>query len=364
MKLNITGQTLKITAGIETSLSFKPTYSLPDSNTIPIHIDASNISSVNSDNRIDEMNMVANLAGVTTISGSVGVGSTYLCTGSLTSYKPDWDSNYGGSIEFDCQNNSSTRNTWSKVGLGTPVIGYNTGEYGYAYSVELWWNQLAGSILTGTGSRWYAASYYGGTIVGPNDLYEYWSSAATYRKRYGIHIGMQPYQTGNASDGYNYPGYKLNARAEYKKLQSYNTADNWRIFCTLGQTIPYLQMDRWYHVIFVYDLANQLGDGIKLYGYLNGRLDNVVGPDNNIVGNYQADQLPNPMSLLNTATDGNADMCFGGNTLGTSGAYARQPPFGRMGEFRLYDKALTANEVLENYIKTKDRYEPDIGITY
>ena len=88
MKLDITGQTLKITAGIETSLNFKPTFAMVDSNVTPLHIDASNILSVNADNRIDEMNMVANLAGVTTISGSVGVGSTYLCTGSSTAYKP------------------------------------------------------------------------------------------------------------------------------------------------------------------------------------------------------------------------------------------------------------------------------------
>ena len=345
------------------SFSFKPTYSLPDSNVTPIHIDPSNILCVNADNRIDDMNVVANLAGVTTISGSVGVGSTYPCTGyaGVSAYKPDWDSNYKGSIEFDCVNNSVTRLTWSKVGLGTPVIGYNTGEYGYSYSVELWWNQLAGYMYSGTNNRWYAASYYGGTIYGPEDFYEYWSSAATYRKRYGIHIGMQPYRIGNASDGYDYPGYKLNASAQYTKFQSYNVDDNWRIFCSIGQRVPYLAMDRWYHATFVYDLGNQLGDGIKLYGYLNGRLDNVVGPDNNIVGNYQADQLPNPMSLLNTATDGNADMCFGGNSQGTSSASPKQPPFGRLGQFRLYDRALTADEVLENYIKTKDRYEPDIG---
>ena len=46
MKLDITGQTLKITAGIETSLNFKPTFVLPDSNVIPLHIDPSNILSV------------------------------------------------------------------------------------------------------------------------------------------------------------------------------------------------------------------------------------------------------------------------------------------------------------------------------
>ena len=353
MKLDITGQTLKITAGIETSLIIKPTFVLPDSNVTPLHIDASNILSVNADNRIDEMNMVANLAGITTISGSVGVGSTYLCTGSSTAYKPDWDSEYGGSIEFDTSGTSNVdnRNVWSKIGIGTPVIGYNTFDYGYSYAAEIWWRQTGGYQYSGTNGRWYHAWREGGTIYGPEDLYEYGELGdATYRRRYALHIGYNPKRITVGYNNFEYTGYSISAGANYQRNQSNTIRDRWSLSVSLGD--GQLVIEEWYHALWVFDLANQLGGGIKLYGYLNGRLYNTSEPQN-LIGNFYSDSLPDPMSLFNTNDDTNS-MRFGDN-----GGIA--PPFGRMGEFRLYDRALTSDEVLENYMKTKDRFEPDIG---
>ena len=359
MKLDITGQTLKITAGIETSLNFKPTFAMVDSNVTPLHIDASNILSVNADNRIDEMNMVANLAGVTTISGSVGVGSTYLCTGSSTAYKPDWDSNNGGSIEFETSNLTYTNNmsNWGKIGVGTPVIGYNTFDYGQSYAAEIWWRQTGGNQYGGTNGRWYQAYYYGGTIYGPETLYEYGELGdSTYRRRYALHIGYNPKRTGSSYYGYDYPGYTLNGVANYQKNQSNTIVDRWYLGAGLGNGA--LIIEKWYHALWVFDIANQLGDGIKIYGYLNGRLYATEEP-RFLIGNYNSGVLPDPMSLVNTNDDTNS-MSFGGNR-DTASAGAKAPPFGRMGEFRLYDRALTSDEVLETYMKTKDRFEPDIG---
>ena len=82
----------------------------------------------------------------------------------------------------------------------------------------------------------------------------------------------------------------------------------------------------------------------------------------NIIGNGQADQLPDPVSLVNTNYDRN-NIVFGGNLYDNYSNVGRNmSPFGNLGKFRLYNRALTGDEVLENFMQSKDRFEPDVGL--
>ena len=169
---------------------------------------------------------------------------------------------------------------------------------------------------------------------------------------------MSPKRVTISSNNFRYQRYAISSSAKYAIFQSGTLEDQWALYNSTGYR---LISEKWQHIVFVYDLANQLGGGIKSYAYLNGYLINTSEPQN-IYGNGQADQLPDTVSLVNTNYDRN-NIVFGGNLYDNYDNEARDmSPFGYLGKFRLYNRALTGNEVLENFMQSKDRFEPDVGL--
>ena len=299
-------------------------------NGLVLHIDPANPISVGSTQRADPM------SGITDMKKD---GRVSYATSSVSSaaYTPAWESNFGGTIRFDSTDNSSSFG-YGYIDLGTPVVGITSFSTNDCYTVDFWWKQ---DTVSNTGDS-LGYMYSGGTIYGPRERYiNVMNGSSAYNTRnerspLTISIGT-PIGNGGSTTA-----YRLILKA-FQELWSNNTTLSKQYTFMLSSSS--INFNTWNHVCGVFDLGDSLGTGIKAYLYLNGKLNNAVGVTSVGSDPFTFDQN-GPSQIGSSNLSYNPTPSLRGN-----GAK------GEMGPFKIYNRALTQNEITQNYNSLKDRYK-------
>ena len=288
-------------------------------------LDPANITSVSDSNKTDPIN------GIKDIINNTNQSTSYVHT---SSFNPAWNSDNNGCVEFQCSNNSSSPYKYGYIDLGSPVSGKTTFGPTDSYTFEFWWKQKDdGSFCCGSGSYAYA----GGQIYGPKKRYintlNGWSSYDAREERHAMRIFT-------VQDGTSSTSYKMVFQASHIKYSS-NYID---YQFTVGGTTGGIPVNEWVHLCGVMDLGDSIGGGVKSYCYQNGKLVSASTPTesgsgtisfaqngNSLIGASSLDYNPTPNLRSNAA-------------------------MGYMGPFKIYNKALTIDQVQQNYEALRDRY--------
>ena len=253
-------------------------------------------------------------------------------------YKPQWQTSGSkigdsmGYIKYTSNGAGSAKNTYSYgyLNLGAPVNGVTKFGETDCYTIDLWWRQD-----TTTDSQ----VYQGMHLLGHREVITEWPSYSSRKYVYGSY-NINIY--GSAGNNYylRWRAGQINYETDDKKYY-----DTWAQYINT--------FDTWHHHCCVFDLGNSLGGGSKAYTYLNGVpavgggatatattsgaanwVDNTVSGGNIYIG---ASNRQGSGALINDGRSNGAD--------------------GGMGPFKIYNRALTADEVLQNYQALAWRYK-------
>lgn len=253
---------------------------------------------------------------------------------SYDTWKPQWDdsgSRLGeqlGYMKFHSggAGSSGTLYQYGFLDLGAPVTGVTQFGETDSYTIDFWWNQ-------DTTSADYA--HQGGHLFGPRDVY---TSYVSYSKRKIVYDSYSI--TINSSAGSNYYFRWFAGQRDYDN-------DDHNYYYANSATMT--SFTDWYHQCCVFDLGDKLGGGSKIYTYTNGSLNttgtqNTTGSANWYSNTYYSGNKYLGASNRNQTTGLNAESSK------SNGAD------GKLGPFKIYNKALTSEEVLQNYNALKRRY--------
>ena len=301
-------------------------------NGLVFHIDPVNILSVPVDKRNDPLTN----GGVKEMSGNLS--NTINVNDSSDSpsgdgYKPQWhtDSDVLGYIRYH-SNGAGTGNYYynGHLDLGTPVNGVTKFGETDCYTVDFWWRQ-------DTTSDNYV--HQGGHLFGHRDVITAWPTYGNRKYVFGS------YDVGIEGSAGSY--YRLRWSAGQEDFANNNT----KLYeCTAKAIYTF---GTWHHHCCVFDLGDSLGGGSKVYSYLNGTLgtDSIATNDATIVGSG---------SWYNNTTNGGNIYIGGSNRQGLGQVVndgRSNGGDGGMGPFKIYNRALNASEVKQNYDALKWRYK-------
>ena len=288
-------------------------------------IDPTYASSVNLENRISDLSNVSDLVDNTQYTAqNNGSGST----------RPDWESSNGGGFTdvmngdaagiLNFEKVTSSTSNYCRINLGSGVNGKTVFNIGDSYTVDFWFKQ--GTINY---AYWYnAAKLYGNQ----SDFSSGTIASGNYTRQYPLRVVIAYMDSGSPSDG----EYKfLVGCLDQVKVSNSDTRKY-----SLSAKSPTVTAGNWYHFCGIIDMADELGGGVKAYSYLNGSLS-----ESNAVSTTGSGHTFSGYS-------GNMMLC----TNDTSGGIGACSANGKMGAFRIYNRALTAAEVLQNYNASKERF--------
>ena len=193
-----------------------------------------------------------------------------------------------------------------------------------------YWNKLSDSD--------YAAVKH---ILGHRDVITSYSSASNNTKVYGsFDIDFNGSLGGN--DTYYFiwrAGQQTsnNPASDNDNFYSANSAVTTAL--TDGGDFP------WRHHCCVFDLGDSLGSGSKIYTYTNGSLKNSASVTTDGSATWKTNTT-NGGNIYIGASDRN----------GTDETVKKNGARGDMGPFKIYNRALTAAEVKQNFVAVKWRY--------
>ena len=247
-------------------------------------------------------------------------------------YKPQWStigSNLGDSMGYIRyhSNGAGTGNYYynGHLDLGTPVNGVTKFGETDCYTVDFWWRQ-------DTTSDNYV--YQGGHLLGHRDVITDWPSYNNRKYVYGSY-NIDIY--GSAGSSYNF---------QWRAGQQNYATTNFKYYSASSGYM--YDFNTWYHHCCVFDLGDSLGGGSKIYIYRDGDSKNSASATTS-----------GSASWFNNTTNGGNIYIGSSNRqgYGTVVNDGRQNGAdGGMGPFKIYNRALTADEVLQNYQALKWRY--------
>tara|TARA_B100000424_G_scaffold268810_1_gene264343 strand:- start:877 stop:1815 length:939 start_codon:yes stop_codon:yes gene_type:complete len=290
-------------------------------------IDPTYVSSVNLENRISDLSNVSDLVdNIQYTAQNNGSGST----------KPDWEASSGGGFSdvvngdaagiLNFENVTSSQSNYSRINLGSGVDGKTVFSIGDSYTVDFWFKQ---------GAINYDYYYYGATLYGNQYAFVSYTDTGNYTQRYPLRVSIGYMDSGSQTDG------EFNFIVQCLDQIRVSGGDT-RLY-SLSAKSPTVTAGNWYHFCGIIDMADQLGGGVKAYSYLNGSLS-----ESNAVSTTGSGHTFSGYS-------GNIMLCS--NDSSGSTTYHKNPGAkGKMGAFRIYNRALTAAEVLQNYNASKERF--------
>jgi len=258
-----------------------------------------------------------------------------------SNFKPVYRTEKEGTINFISSGAGSAREhfNYGYFNCGDPTNGINSFSVGEPWSVDFWFKQQAfdesfayqASNLYSNANIW---TSYSGTY--PN---------FTYRKQIGIRVWI-------AAMDYSDDTYSIYMGGMDSSLNNGVTGNEYSLNCQTSTC----DAETWYHFCGVIDPGNTLGnsaDDRRAYPYVNGVISSKSG-----TFKWQTGEIYQSGSFTPSYTN-STDMYMGGSSsnngftddLRSNGAKAR------MGAFKIYNRALTASEVLQNYNSLKKRYQ-------
>tara|TARA_B100001250_G_scaffold412643_1_gene444436 strand:- start:140 stop:1954 length:1815 start_codon:yes stop_codon:yes gene_type:complete len=302
-----------------------------------LHIDPVNMKSMPESGRTDPLTD----SSVTDMSGnisSINIGASKDANddGVANTWKPEWSSEANGSIRFRSNGvgEYGVDFDYGFLDLGAPVDGVTRFGSTDSYTVELWWRST---------ELWSSYEYNGGWLLGPEELFSVYPSGYWGREYIwdSFCIGIYKY-SGNVVN--------FNWRAGQMKTSSTSgNPTNAQYYNAIGaQTLN--DGETWHHECCVFDLGNTLGGGQKIYTYTDGKLARIG--TKTTVGS--ADWIQNTVAgghrYIGSSSRNEYDGTASVNGIRSNGAN------GHMGAFKIYDKALTVNQVKQNYDALRERY--------
>ena len=254
-------------------------------------------------------------------------------------YKPQWHTDsspdtLGDSMGYIRYHSNGAGTTdyyyYGYLDLGTPVNGVTKFGETDCYTVDFWWRQDT------TTSNYV---YQGGHLLGHRDVITAWPSYGNRKYVWGSYdVGI----FGTAGTNYN-----LRWSAGQEDFANNNT----KLYECVANSI--YTFGTWHHHCCVFDLGDSLGGGSKVYSYLDGTIGTgvIATNDATIVGSG---------SWYNNTTNGGNIYIGGSNRQGLGQVVndgRSNGADGGMGPFKIYNRALNASEVKQNYDALKWRYK-------
>jgi hypothetical protein len=258
-----------------------------------------------------------------------------------SNFKPVYRTEKQGTINFISSGAGSSRENFNYgyFRVGDPTNGINCFSVDEPWSVDFWFKQQAfdeyfayqASNLYSNSTIW---TSYSGTY--PN---------FTYRQQTGIRVWI-------ANMSHSADTYSIYIGATDKSLVSGIPGNEYSLNCQTASC----DAETWYHFCGVIDPGNTLGnstDDRRAYPYVNGVFSSESG-----TGKWQTGEIYEAGTFTPSYTN-TSHMYMGASSsqnsfhddLRSNGAK------GRMGAFKIYNRALTASEVLKNYDALKERYQ-------
>ena len=141
--------------------------------------------------------------------------------------------------------------------------------------------------------------------------------------------------------------YKLRWSAGQENFET----SNYKLYECVAKNI--YTFGTWHHHCCVFDLGNSLGGGSKVYSYVDGIIGNLSSATAEATTSGAA-------SWYNNTTNGGNIYIGGSNRQGLGQVIndgRKNGADGGMGPFKIYNRALTADEVLQNYQALRWRYK-------
>ena len=252
-------------------------------------------------------------------------------------YKPEWFSGGAklgddlGYIRFHSNGAGSYNNYYyGFLDLGAPVTGVTKFGETDCYTIDLWWRQDTTTD---------AYVYQGGHLLGHRDNITEWPTYSTRKYIYGSY-DINVY--GSAGSSYYF---------RWRAGQQNFATSNYKYYDAYAQSI--YSFGTWHHHCCVFDLGDSLGGGSKVYAYQNGIIGTGSGATVTAITQGAA-------SWYNNTTNGGNIYIGGSNRQGAGWDIndgRKNGADGGMGPFKIYNKALTADEVKQNYDALKWRYK-------
>ena len=210
--------------------------------------------------------------------------------------------------------------------LGAPVTGVTKFGETDCYTVDFWWKQ----DTTGT-----TQVYQGMHLLGHRDVITDWPSYNNRKYVYGSY-NIDIY--GSAGSNYNF---------QWRAGQQNYATDNFKYYSASSGYM--YDFNTWYHHCCVFDLGDSLGGGSKIYTYRDGDSKNSASATTSGSASW-FNNTTNGGNIYIGASNrqGDGSIIDDGRTNGADGG---------MGPFKIYNRALTADEVLKNYQALKWRYK-------
>ena len=301
------------------------------------HIDPPNKNCIAEDNRTDPLPV----NGVTEMTGNLGrlINRNDSSDSSGDAYKPQWHTDSSPSKLGDSMgyiryhsNGAGTGNYYynGHLDLGAPVNGVTKFGETDCYTVDLWWRQdtIDANYL-----------YQGGHLLGHRDVITEWPSYNNRKYVFGsFDVGIE----GTAGTS-----YMLRWSAGQENFET----SNYKLYECVAKNI--YTFGTWHHHCCVFDLGDSLGAGSKVYSYVDGTIGSLSNATAEATTSGAASWYNNTTNGGNIYIGGSNRQGFG--TVVSDGR--RNGADGGMGPFKIYNRALTASEIKQNYDALKWRYK-------
>ena len=257
-----------------------------------------------------------------------------------TNFKPVYRTEKEGTINFISSGAGAARENFNYgyFNCGDPTNGINSFSVDEPWSVDFWFKQQPFDSYF---------AYQASNLYSPSTI---WTSfSGTYPNfTYRIQIGTRVWIANMDHAG---DTYSIYVGGRDKTTTSGVSGNEYSLSCQTSQC----DADTWYHFCGVIDPGNTLGnstDDRRAYPYVNGVFSSQSGTYSSQKGEvYQSGSFT--PSYTNSS-----DMYMGASTSQNSSHddLRSNGTNGRMGAFKIYNRALTASEVLKNYNALKWRY--------
>ena len=313
------------------------------------HIDPANTRSLPVDKKTDPLtsdgikDMNHNIS-------SIGIGTSYDSNGDLVSdtFTPGYNSQQQGNIVFTCLGaGSGTNYKYGFLDLGTPVNGVTKFGETDCYTVEFWWKQGAGS------SNYIANS---GHILGHKEVVSAYTEYTIKTYTYGsFDVEITGYEN---SGNYNWV-VRWNCGQKTYTNSGINPTD--QNFYGASHSVTTLDYNNgWHSQACVFDLGNSRGAaGPQIYQYRNGYLasgSNNPGVKEETGSASWLDNTEEGGNIYFGASNRNTTSMGGDPGYGPHSEEKRNGAKGQLGTFKIYNRALTSEEMKQNYNALKWRY--------
>ena len=301
-----------------------------------LHIDPVNIKSMPESGRTDPLTD----SSVTDMSGnisSIDIGASKDANddGQANTWKPEWSSEANGSIRFRSNGvgQYGLDYDYGFLDLGAPVDGVTRFGSTDSYTVEVWWRST---------ELWASYVYNSGWLLGPEELFSVYPSGFWGREYIWDSFCIGIYKYGDLVN------FSWNA-GQMKTSSSSGNVTNAQYYNAIGgQTLN--DGETWHHECCVFDLGNTLGGGQKIYTYTDGKLARIGTKTTVGSANWIQNTVAGGHRYIGSSSRNEYDGTESVNGIRSNGAS------GHMGAFKIYDKALTVNQVKQNYDALRERY--------